>query len=104
MADGEETGDRLSRIEERLDRIESLVKGIGDGHQEQDRGGERKPLDVEQAQERLDDLGQRIDETRGNALGREADTEIVADNQDPTPEGDVEQANEVVGEGPPAPG
>jgi tetrahydromethanopterin S-methyltransferase subunit G len=106
MADGEETGDRLGRIEERLDRIESLVRGIGDGRQEQERepGGKREPLDVEQAQERLDDLGQRIEETRRNALGREADTEIVADNQDPAPEGDVEQANEVVGEGPPAPG
>jgi tetrahydromethanopterin S-methyltransferase subunit G len=99
---GEETNDRLSRIEERLERMERLLaKTLESGRREPD---SIEPLDVEQAQQRLDDLGQRIDETKRTALGKEEPTEAVAETEDPVPEGDVEQANEVVGEGPPAPG
>ncbi len=104
MTSGEETDDRLSRIEERLDRIEPLVKGLQDGGRGSDSGGNREPLDVERAQERLDKLGERIDETRRNTLGQEARTEEVSETEDPAPEADTEQAEEVVGDGPPAPG
>jgi hypothetical protein len=104
MTSADDTGDRLTGIEERLDRIEGLVKGLGDGQRESEAGGNGEPLDVERAQERLDELGERIDETRRNALGKEATSEPAAENQDPVPEGDVEQAEEVVGDGPPAPG
>jgi tetrahydromethanopterin S-methyltransferase subunit G len=104
MTSGEETGDRLSRIEERLDRIETLVQGLGDGRWGSDRGGNREPLDVEQAQERVDELGERIEETRRNTLGQDTGTEEVSETEDPAPEADTEQAEEAVGEGPPGPG
>ena len=104
MTSGEETDDRLCRIEERLDRIETLMQGLGDGRQGSDRGGHREPLDVEQAQERLDKLGERIEETRRNTLGQDTRTEEVSETEDPAPEADTEQAEDVVGEGPPAPG
>jgi tetrahydromethanopterin S-methyltransferase subunit G len=104
MTSGEGTEERLSRIEERLDRIETLVKGLGDGRRGSNPGGDREPLDVEQAQERLDKVGERIDETRRNTLGQETETEEVSETEDPAPEPDTEQAEEAVGGGPPAPG
>jgi hypothetical protein len=103
MTTGEEAGDRLSRIEERLDRIETLVKGLGDGRQVSEPDANREPLDVEQAQKRLDELGERIDETRRRTLDQEA-SEEVSETEDPAPEPDTERADEAVGEGPPGPG
>ena len=114
---GEDTHDRLSGIEERLDRIETLVtKAVEDGSREAGSGDTGEPLDVGQARERLDELGERIEETKRRALGGEATGEAEepnpaegaeeppAEGGEAAPEGDVRQADEVVGEGPPAPG
>jgi tetrahydromethanopterin S-methyltransferase subunit G len=101
---GEGTDDRLSQIEERLDRIESLLKALGNGRGEQDPGSDGEPLDVEEAKKRLENLGQRIDEAKSRALSQEDSAEPAAESEDPAPEPDVEQAEETVGEGPPAPG
>jgi tetrahydromethanopterin S-methyltransferase subunit G len=115
---GEDTDDRLSRIEERLDRIETLVrKAMEDGRRETGSGDAGEPLDVDEASKRLDQLGERIDETKRKALGGEATAEAEephpaeasaeeppAEGGEAAPEGDVRQAKEVVGEGPSAPG
>ncbi len=113
--DGEETHDRLSRIEERLDRIETLVRdAVEDGGQATVSGGSGEPLDVDEARERLDQLGERIDETKRTALGGDATREAeepqavkgdepAAEGGEAAPEGDVRQANRVAGEGPPGP-
>ena len=111
--DGEETHERLSRIEERLERIETLVRdGVEGGGPATGSGGTGEPLDVDRARERLDQLGERIDETKRRALGGDATREAeepqavtgdepAAEGGEAAPEGDVRQANEVAGEGPP---
>jgi hypothetical protein len=114
--EGEDSQDRLSRIEERLDRIETMVrKGFENNPGETGSGESAEPLDVDQARERLDELGERIDETKRKALGGEAAAkseepqpvegdEPAAEGGEAAPEGDMRQAENVAGEGPPAPG